>query len=265
VNDVGTDDGVAAGLARTREAIAEAAQRAGRPPGDVTLVAVSKGFPVSSIRAAQACGQRDFGENRVQEAAAKYKELGTEVRWHFIGRMQRNKVRELVGWVGCIHSVDRAELAIEIDRRAQRAVEVLIEVNVSGEAAKGGVSPAGLMGLVESMAGLGRISVAGLMGMAPRVGSPEEARPYFRQLAGLRDAAAREFPELPLRHLSMGMSQDYRVAIEEGATIVRVGEAIFGRRSSRVPEEEPVATDIESAGKVKHEVKNKVKEKVRGR
>lgn len=238
-------------IAAVRDRIAAAAVRAGRAPGEVTLVAVSKGFGVASMRQALAAGQRDFGENRVQEALEKYKELGTQVRWHFIGRLQRNKVRLLMGWVDCIHSVDRVELANEIDRRAQGAVEVLIEVNVSGEPAKGGVEPARLPALLAAVAPLTGIRVVGLMGMAPRSASAEDVRPVFRHLARLRDDAAREFPTLAIHHLSMGMSQDYEVAVEEGATIVRVGEAIFGRRTSRVREEEPVGTDIESAGKVR--------------
>lgn len=231
------DEDVPGALSRVRANVAEAAHRAGRDPAAVTLLAVSKGFPVSSIRAAMAAGQRDFGENRVQEAAAKYKELGREVRWHFVGRLQRNKVKDLVGWVTRIHSVDRADLAVEIDRRAGRAVEVLVEVNVSGEPAKGGVPPAGLPALLTSLAGLEHLRVGGLMTMAPRLGRAEDARPYFRRLAELRVEMLDVCAGVPgtaspgwLHHLSMGMSQDYQVAVEEGATIVRVGEAIFGRR-----------------------------------
>jgi pyridoxal phosphate enzyme (YggS family) len=230
---------VAAGLARVREEIAAAATRAGRDPASVRLLAVSKGFETGAIRQAVAAGQRDFGENRVQEALAKYKELGAGIRWHFIGRLQRNKAKYLLGWISCIHSVDRLELATEIDRRARvadpglRAVEVLIEVNLSGEPAKGGVEPHALPALLEAVVPLTGIQVAGLMAMAPRLGRPEEARPYFRTLARLREESARAFPGLHLCHLSMGMSQDYPVAVEEGSTIVRVGEAIFGPRTGR--------------------------------
>ncbi|HLI56624.1 MAG TPA: YggS family pyridoxal phosphate-dependent enzyme [Actinomycetota bacterium] len=234
---------IALRLAGVRERIAAAAERVGRDPAEVTLVAVSKGFDVASIRQALATGQRDLGENRVQEALAKYKEVGSLLpgvaRWHFIGRLQRNKAKYLVGWVHCIHSVDRLELASEIDRRAQdldgagggAGVEVLIEVNVSGEEAKGGVEPSALPPMLEAVAALPSLRVAGLMTMAPRVSLPDEARPYFRRLAGLRDEASRRYPELHLQHLSMGMSQDYEVAVEEGSTIVRIGEAIFGPRS----------------------------------
>jgi pyridoxal phosphate enzyme (YggS family) len=249
---------VADSLEQVRGQIAEAAGRAGRDPGDVRLVAVSKTVPLPLMREAMAAGQQDFGENRVQEAAAKYKELGTEVRWHFVGRLQRNKIRHLVGWVDLIHSLDRTELATEIDRRADRPVEVLVEVNVSEDPARGGVQPAGLMPLLESASALPNLRVVGLMVMAPVVAAPEQARPFFRRLAGLRDEAARRLPGVPLRHLSMGMSQDYTVAVEEGATLVRIGEAIFGRRPlrarDRVREKEPVGTQAGEAGNVRGKV-----------
>jgi pyridoxal phosphate enzyme (YggS family) len=245
---------VAAALQRVRERIGAAAERAGRDPGDVTLVAVSKAHPVSLIREAIAAGQGDFGENRVQEAVAKYKELGTKVRWHFIGRLQRNKVRHLVGWVDLIHSLDRPELAAEIGNRMAASgatQEVLAEVNVARDRGRGGVMPEDLAPLLESVASVPGIRVTGLMAMAPVVGSPEDARPYFRQVARLRDEAAMEFPKLGIHHLSMGMSQDYEVAIEEGATLVRVGEAIFGHRSGRVRAEEPVEGDVDPASNVR--------------
>ena len=245
-------------LERVRWQIAEAAGRAGREPGDVRLVAVSKAVPVPLIRDALAAGQQDFGENRVQEAVAKYKELGTEVRWHFVGRLQRNKIRHLVGWVDLIHSLDRAELATEIDRRADRPVEVLVEVNVSEDPARGGVQPAGLMPLLEAASALPNLRVVGLMAMAPVVGAPEQARPYFRRLAGLRDEAARRLPDVPIRHLSMGMSQDYTVAVEEGATLVRIGEAIFGRRPTRAGDEESVGTDARTDVGAASNVRGKV-------
>lgn len=261
---------VADALERVRERIAAAAMRAGRDPEGITLVAVSKTVAVPLIREAVAAGQRDFGENRVQEAAAKYKELGTpegalrprgeeEVRWHFVGRLQRNKVRHLVGWVDLIHSLDRPGLAAEIGSRASAAgaqQEVLAEVNVSGDPGRGGVAPESLAPLLESASAVPGIRVSGLMAMAPVVGSPEDARPYFRRVARLRDEVAARFPELSIHHLSMGMSQDYEIAVEEGATLVRVGEAIFGRRSGRVIEqklhaEEPVEKDVESASNVR--------------
>jgi len=245
---------VAAALERVRERIGAAAGRAGRDPGDVALVAVSKAHPVPLIREAIAAGQRDFGENRVQEAVAKYKELGTQVRWHFVGRLQRNKVKHLVGWVDLIHSLDRPELAAEIGNRMASTgatQEVLAEVNVSGDRGRGGVMPEGLASLLESVASVPGVRVTGLMAMAPIVSSPEDARPYFRRVARLRDEAAMEFPELGIHHLSMGMSQDYEVAIEEGATLVRVGEAIFGHRPGRVRAEERVVGDVDSASNVR--------------
>jgi len=245
---------VAAALERVRERIGAAAERAGRDPGDVTLVAVSKAHPVPLIREAIAAGQQDFGENRVQEAVAKYKELGTQVRWHFVGRLQRNKIRHLVGWVDLIHSLDRPELAAEIGSRMAvtgAIQEVLAEVNVSRDRGRGGVMPEDLTSLLKSVASVPGVQVTGLMAMAPIVGSPEDARPYFRQVARLRDEAARDFPELGIHHLSMGMSQDYEIAIEEGATLVRVGEAIFGHRSGRAGAEERVVGDGDSASNVR--------------
>ena len=245
---------VAAALQRVRERIDAAAERAGRDPQGITLVAVSKAHPAALILDAISAGQRDFGENRVQEAVAKYKELGTQVRWHFVGRLQRNKVRHLVGWVDLIHSLDRPELAAEIGNRATAtgaAQDVLAEVNVSGDRGRGGVMPEDLASLLESAASVPGVRVTGLMAMAPIVGSPEDARPYFRRVARLRDEAVMEFPELGIKHLSMGMSQDYEVAIEEGATLVRVGEAIFGHRSGRVRAEERVVGDVDSASNVR--------------
>ena len=270
---------VAEALERVRGRVAAAAERAGREPGDVTLVAVTKTVSLPLVREAIVAGQRDFGENRVQEAAAKYKELGThkgalrprieeegalrprieeEVRWHFVGRLQRNKVRHLVGWVDLIHSLDRPELAAEVGHRAMAVAatqEVLAEVNVSGDPGRGGVLPEQLPSLLESMAAVAGIRVAGLMAMAPIVDAAEGARPYFRRVARLRDEAALRFPQLNIHHLSMGMSQDYEIAVEEGATLVRVGEAIFGRRSQAVEEklhaQEPVESDVESASNVR--------------
>ncbi len=245
---------VAGALSQVRERIGAAAQRAGRDPADVRLVAVSKTVPTAILADAIAAGQRDFGENRVQEAVAKYKELGTEVRWHFVGRLQRNKVKHLVGWVDLIHSLDRAELAAEIAHRAAAvgtSQEVLAEVNVSGDPGRGGVMPEELPSLLEAVAPMRNVAVVGLMAMAPIVGDPEGARPYFRRVARLREEASQRFPDLAIHHLSMGMSQDYEIAVEEGATLVRVGEAIFGRRSGRERAEEPGERDVESASNVR--------------
>jgi pyridoxal phosphate enzyme (YggS family) len=245
---------VAAALERVRERIDAAAARAGRDPEGITLVAVSKAHLAPLIREAIAAGHRDFGENRVQEAVAKYKELGTEVRWHFVGRLQRNKVKQLVGWVDLIHSLDRPELAEEIGNRASATgapQEVLAEVNVSEERGRGGVMPEDLPSLLEAAASASGVRVTGLMAMAPVVSRPQDARPYFRRLARLRDEAVTRFPQLSLHHLSMGMSQDYEIAVEEGATLVRVGEAIFGRRTGRDRAEERVVGDAGAASHVR--------------
>jgi pyridoxal phosphate enzyme (YggS family) len=203
--------------------------RAGIPPG-VTLVAVSKAQPAGAIREAHAAGQRDFGENYVQEWRAKAEALADlpEIVWHFVGGLQTNKVKYLVGKVGLVHAVDREELAREIARRsAQRgiATRVLVEVNVAGEASKSGCAPAEVPRLVEAVRALPGLDLRGLTCIPPADGDP---RPHFAALRRMRDA-------LGLAELSMGMSADYRVAIEEGATIVRVGTAIFGERRPSSP------------------------------
>lgn len=227
---------VASALERVRARIREAAQRAGRDAGDVTLVAVSKGSPAAQVLRAAGAGQRDFGENRADEAAAKAAEVRVEgLRWHFVGRLQRNKVKRIAGVVDVVHSVDRVALARELGARAPRRVDVLVEVNVSGEATKAGVAPDAVAPLVEEIARVPNVRVAGLMTMAPRVASPGEVRPYFRRLAELRDELDLCFPGAGIRELSMGMSQDYEIAVEEGATLVRVGTAIFGPRPNRGP------------------------------
>ena len=230
-------DSVSARLETTKEKVAAAAANAGRDAADVTLVAISKGVEAARIEEAVAAGQVHFGENRAQEAVAKHRDLNHEgIRWHFVGRLQRNKVKLIADFVQTIHSVDRLELAEEIARRTdsrESPLEVLIEVNTSGEPAKGGVEPDHLTALVEQVASLGRLQVAGLMTMAPVVTDPEEARPCFRLLARLRDDMEGKFPNAGIQHLSMGMSQDYGVAIEEGATLVRIGQAIFGPRVPR--------------------------------
>jgi pyridoxal phosphate enzyme (YggS family) len=218
-------------LDRVRGQIGEAAERAGRDPAGVRLIAVSKGFPIPTISAAVEAGQLDFGENRVQELRAKYDQAPEGVRWHFIGRLQRNKVGKLVPMADVIHSIDSVELARQVGSRAERPVQVLLEVNVSGEDRKGGIAPSRLPELVEAVLETRHLDLIGLMTMAPRLEDPELARPAFRQLAELRARMAETFSYASIHHLSMGMSQDYRVAIEEGSTMVRVGEAIFGPRA----------------------------------
>lgn len=222
---------IARSLAAVRRNLDEAATGAGRDPSEVTLIAVSKAFPVAAVIAAMLEGQADFGENRVQELVSKHAAVDPRPTWHFVGRLQRNKVRQVLSTGAIIHSVDRIELAREIDLRAQSAVEVMIEVNVSGEKQKGGVEPEDLHGLVREVLGMPNLELIGLMTMARKSLDPEHSRPAFRELARLRDEVAAAYSSPRIHHLSMGMSQDYQVAVEEGATMVRVGEAIFGPRT----------------------------------
>ncbi len=223
-------DRIASALHRVRRSIDDAASGVGRDPSDVTLVAVSKAFPASAIERAMTAGQQDFGENRVQELAAKFAELSGQPIWHYVGKLQRNKVRQVLATGAVIHSVDRLELAAEINARAEEPVRVLLEVNVTGEPQKGGVEPEELHRLTEAALQMPNLKVVGLMTMARKAGDSELARPYFAELARLRDELVQGYSPM-IRHLSMGMSQDYRVAVEEGATMVRVGEAIFGPRT----------------------------------
>jgi pyridoxal phosphate enzyme (YggS family) len=220
---------IAGNLHRVLEAIAAACQRVGRVPDDVLLIAVSKTVDVERIRQAIAAGVPALGENRVQEARAKVAVLGHPVEYHLVGSLQTNKAREAVHLFDRIHSVDRIELARELDRRAHaagRTVNVLAQVNLGEEERKGGVAPDDLEPLLDEMTGLPGVHVDGLMAIPPVAATAEESRPYFRRL---RDLARRH----GLPHLSMGMSADYEVAIEEGATMVRVGTAIFGARPGR--------------------------------
>lgn len=223
-----TGEGLAARLAAVRERVARAAERAGRRAEEVTLVAVGKTHPAEAIRAAVAAGARDLGENYVQELRAKQAELGelAGVRWHFVGRLQKNKAKDVVGRVALVHAVDSAELAAVLSRRAAVAAvtqDILVEVNVAGEATKAGVAPAEVPALVAAIGALPALRCVGLMTMPPPVERADDNRPYFRAVAALARA-------LGLPQLSMGMSDDFEVAIEEGATIVRVGTAIFGER-----------------------------------
>jgi hypothetical protein len=225
--------GISGRLAEVKRTIDEATAKAGRAPGSVRLVAVSKHKPAEAIRAAYAAGQRDFGENYAQELAEKAALLRDlpDLVWHFIGQLQRNKVKLIVPHARFIHAVDRADLAIEIDRRAAAAgvvVNVLIEVNLEGEASKGGSAPADLGALLAATAKLAHVRAVGLMSIPPAEDDAELTRPRFQALRALRDAhgGAAALPEL-----SMGMSHDFPIAIAEGATLVRVGTAIFGARA----------------------------------
>ncbi|HSA59532.1 MAG TPA: YggS family pyridoxal phosphate-dependent enzyme [bacterium] len=219
-------------LLEVRNRIAAAVRRAGRKASDITLVAVSKGQPVEKILEAIAAGQRDFGENYAQELL-DHLPVG-DVRWHFIGHLQRNKVKQIIGRTALIHTVDSPELALEIDKRAAamgKIQPVLIELNLHGEASKTGLAPDRAEMLVSEMNRLPHVELRGLMTIPPATEDAEEARPSFRLLREIRDALNRKnVYKRPLADLSMGMTQDFEVAIEEGATFVRVGTGIFGER-----------------------------------
>ena len=227
MNDTTT---IASRLADVRERLSEAARRAGRDPESVRLLAVSKTKPEAMIREAYAAGQRDFGENYVQEMVTKAAALSdlSDIRWHLIGPLQRNKAKLVVPVASMVHTVDRASLAAELSRRAEaagRTVRVLLEVNVAGEASKAGCAPEDVAALAEAVRGFPNLALAGLMTIPPDTDDRELARPYFRRLREIKDALG------GLSELSMGMSHDFEIAIEEGATIVRVGTAIFGSRT----------------------------------
>ena len=239
---------IAQALLETKDRIANAALRANRNPAEVMLIAVSKTFPASAVLEAIAAGQRDFGENRVEEALLKKEEVKrqkAEGAWHLVGHVQSRKAKEVVGPFDLIHSVDSLKLAEMLDRRTSlhtplATLHILLECNVSGEASKEGFDlanwenePAKFLAFVdavEKMQTLAAIRVEGLMTMAPIVESQDRARPVFASLRHLRAALRERFPQLALSHLSMGMSDDFEAAIAEGSTMVRVGRAIFGTR-----------------------------------
>lgn len=218
-------------FAAVRDRVSAAARRSGRDGSDVTIVAVTKTWPADVAAAALIAGVTDLGENRAQELAQKRAIVDENARWHFVGHLQTNKVRRVAG-VTLIHSVDRFGLGEAIARRAMEmdiVQEVLLEVNVSGEASKHGVAPERMAALAEQLLGLDGLRVRGLMTVPPLPEQPESSRPYFAQLMTLRDQLQRTAPGA--MELSMGMTRDFEVAVEEGATIVRVGEAIFGPRA----------------------------------
>ncbi len=225
-------DPIVAALAAVRSRIEAACARSGRDPCTVTLVAVSKTKPATDVVRAADAGHSVFGENRVQEALAKQAEVDRDVEWHLVGALQRNKARHAVGAFTLLHGVDDSKLLVEIDRRAAAKgirQPLLLQVRVGDESSKSGVDPAGLLALVEEAAGLDHIELRGLMTIPPPVEQAEQARRWFALLRELRDAeAARSGIDLP--ELSMGMTVDFEVAVEEGATLVRVGTAIFGAR-----------------------------------
>ena len=222
-------------LARVRERIADAAGRAGRSPADIRLIAVSKTHPIDAVRAAADAGQLDFGENKVQEALQKIAQsTDNRLRWHLIGHLQSNKARKASSAVQAIHSIDSVDLLKKVDAAAAaagRAVQVLVQVDLALEETKFGAPEPELPGIFEAAGHCTAARMTGLMLLPPLAENPEEARPWFIRLRGLRDRLRDSgVPAGQLRELSMGMSHDFEVAIEEGATMVRVGTAIFGER-----------------------------------
>jgi pyridoxal phosphate enzyme (YggS family) len=228
-------DSIKENLERVREKIISAALRAGRKPEEVTLLAVSKGMDYEKVRSAYESGQRFFGENYVQEALKKIEKLPQDITWHFIGRIQKNKVKYIIGKFALVHSVESISLCEEFQRLCEKkgvAMEILVEVNLSGETTKGGILPSNTLSFVKDVLKYKALKMKGLMTMPPYSDNPEDSRKYFIELRRLREKLIESgIPEDNLTHLSMGMSGDFEVAIEEGATIVRIGTAIFGART----------------------------------
>jgi pyridoxal phosphate enzyme, YggS family len=250
---------IAANVASVRERIASAAARAGRNSDEITLVAVSKTKPLELVKLAYQAGIRDFGENKVQEALGKMAEFSpSDVRWHMIGHLQTNKANKVYGSFAYIHSVDSFHVAQALQHAAERRATdanaaigqelkredraayteytrqpILLQVNVAGEASKTGMTPEEVPALARQIAMLSHLEIQGLMTVAPLVEDAEQVRPVFRALRELRDVLRQQLPECNWQHLSMGMTDDYPVAIEEGATIVRIGRAIFGERNRK--------------------------------
>ncbi len=215
-----------ANVREVRRRIAQACERSGRSPDEIIVVAIAKGFAASAIRGAFDCGIRHFGENRVQEAKEKVGQLSdlrADATWHMVGHLQSNKAKAAVELFDIIHSVDSISLAGALSQRAQKILAVLLQVNVSGEASKSGFAVDDVAGAVDEVRQLANLEVMGLMTIAPLTADPEDVRPVFRKLRELRDS-------LGLEHLSMGMTDDFEVAVEEGATMLRIGRAIFGDR-----------------------------------
>lgn len=226
--DAELQDAIAVRIASVRDRMQAAARRTGRDPAGIKLIAVSKSFDAAMVRAAYACGLRDFGENRVKEAADKYAKIGDlrkDITLHMIGHLQSNKVRLALDVFDLIHSVDSIKLAQEVNDRAMNKIPVLIEVNIAEEESKFGFNVSQLKEIIELVRAMPNIEIRGLMTVAPNMGDPEAVRPIFTQLKKLNDSFG-------LRELSMGMTDDFEVAIEEGSTMIRVGRAIFGERRS---------------------------------
>ena len=230
---------LSANLQNIRSRIEASCLRAGRAPESVTFLAVTKGQPPAVVRAAAGLGLTLFGENRVQEARPKIGQCPGHLRWHMIGHLQSNKCRDAVHFFEMIQSVDSLDLAREIDKwagKSAKTMPILIEVNIAGESSKFGYPPAQLLADLDEINALRKIEIHGLMTVAPWTPDPEKVRPVFRQLRELKEQCE-QILGAPLPHLSMGMSGDYEVAIEEGATIVRIGSALFGPRAKVRKEE----------------------------
>jgi pyridoxal phosphate enzyme (YggS family) len=224
---------IAENLAHVREQITKAALKVSRAVDQVELVAITKTHPAEKVREAYEIGQRLFGESRVQEARVKIPELPSNLRWHFVGHLQKNKIWHALPLFEMIHSVDSLALAQDMNRIAEEEgfhPRVLLEVNVAGEGSKFGFKPEALRAEAETLLALPRLTIEGLMTIPPLADEAETSRKYFVQLRVLRNALEKEF-DLKLPHLSMGMTNDFEIAVEEGATLVRVGTAIFGERS----------------------------------
>jgi PLP dependent protein len=226
---------IAENLERVREQIARAAWNSGRSADDVELVAISKSHPAEKVREAVEAGETLFGESRVQEARAKIPELSSNLRWHFVGHLQKNKIRHALPLFEMIHSVDSLGLAQDINRIAEEEglyPRVLLEVNVAGEGSKFGFAPDELRNQMEVLMGLPRLSIEGLMCIPPLAVESEDSRKFFVEVRRWRDSLEKEY-NMKLPQLSMGMTQDFPIGIAEGATLVRVGTAIFGERSKK--------------------------------
>jgi pyridoxal phosphate enzyme (YggS family) len=220
-------------LERVKSQIVDAAQKSRRSPDEIELVAISKTHDADKVRAAHDAGQTLFGESRVQEARAKIPELPSSLRWHFVGHLQKNKIRHALPLFELFHGIDSVDLARELNRVAEEEgmhPRILLEVNVAGEGSKFGFNPAALRSELETLLALPRLTIEGLMTIPPLAEEAEASRKFFVDLRELRNALEKEF-DMKLPHLSMGMTNDFTIAVEEGATLVRVGTAIFGERS----------------------------------
>ena len=221
-------------LANVRKNIEDACKKVGRDVSEVTLITVSKTKPLSDLRIAYEEGSRDFGENKVQELVSKIDEMPSDVKWHLIGHLQRNKVKYIAGKVAMIHSVDSYRLAEEINVQAKKnscVIPILIEINIAGEDTKFGIKREEAEELIREISELENVKVSGLMTIAPNVANPEENRAYFKAMKDLFvDISSKNIDNVEMKVLSMGMTNDYTVAVEEGATMIRVGTGIFGAR-----------------------------------